>query len=1129
MATPNHVSARRRLGTALLFLALLITCEQGLAQFEAGIIVEQVTKGSAGDKAGFQEGDLLLRWTRGDAHGQINSPFDLSMIEAEQGPRGPVVIDGLRGTKTHAWIVGADDWGIRSRPDFATDLLTLYQEGEVLARAGNTAEASSRWLAAATKTRSTHSLWLLLEAADSQSQAKQWKQADIVYQEALQQASVAEPAIKIRALDAWAESFYRRGDWDSASKYLLAAVEECQKTGMEELTKAAILTRLGVLASIRDDIAKSEEYHRQALMIRQKLAPDSLVVAESLDKLSNEIEDRGDLVLAEDYLHQALTIKQRLAPASLTVANSLVNLGNVLQDLGELAAAEGCFRQALAIAEHEPQNKRLIAITLNNLSNVFDIRGDISEAEVCQLRALAIRQEFAPGGLGVAASLHNLGSYAREQGNLAKAQEYLHQALSIRQKFVPEGMPVASTMDNLGLVAQQRHDFVTAEQYFQHALAIQQKQAFGSLEFTRTLGYLGDLEHERGNLAKAESYHRQSLSLWQKLAPGSTDHAECLAALAGIARDQQQTEVAAELYAQALNALESLTARLGGAAESKANFRAKHAEYYDDYVDLLLEHRQPELAFQVLERSRARMMLDMLAAARVDIRKGIDPALVEEERSLRRLLNAKSQQRVGLLSGRHTEEQMAAFNAETNALLARYKDVEIQIRASSPAYAALTQPQPLGAKQVQLLLDADTLLLEYSLGRERSHVFALTVDSLEAYQLPKREEIESAARRLYQTLRRDKEENLSARARRILSPADTQRDLEQALAVLSRVVLLPVAQKLRHKRLLIVSDGILQYIPFAVLSAPNVPDVPKTKGAAIVTTAGVPLIAEHEIVDLPSASVLAALRQAGLAHKRPAKTVAVLADPVFDKSDNRVTVSTDPEVLTDSRPNPEASVLSAGKDSKVNGTLTRSLADFGTQTGGEFHLSRLPYSRREAQAILAVTPAGEGMQALDFDASRTTATGATLEQYRVVHFATHGLLDSEHPELSGLVLSLVDQKGNEQDGFLGLQDIYNLNLPADLVVLSACETGLGKEVKGEGLLGLTRGFMYAGAARVLASVWKVDDEGTAELMKKFYKEMLLNGQRPAQALRTAQLWMRTQKRWRSPYYWAGFKLQGEWQ
>jgi CHAT domain-containing protein len=266
--------------------------------------------------------------------------------------------------------------------------------------------------------------------------------------------------------------------------------------------------------------------------------------------------------------------------------------------------------------------------------------------------------------------------------------------------------------------------------------------------------------------------------------------------------------------------------------------------------------------------------------------------------------------------------------------------------------------------------------------------------------------------------------------------------------------------------------------------------------------------------------------------------VAILADPVFDKDDERV------NGRVHARPSPQhgravsLSTTQPAADDR-EGTyawrlqLARSRRDVASEDGKsrtdrELHFSRVVYTRREAMAILAVSPPGEGMAALDFDASRSTALDPRLAQFRMVHFATHGLLDSERPELSGLVLSLVDERGNQQNGFLNLQDIYNLNLPADMVVLSACETGLGKDIKGEGLIGLTRGFMYAGASRVVSSLWKVNDEATAELMQRFYRAIEQDGMRPAAALQKAQIELWKEKHWSDPHFWAAFELQGEW-
>jgi CHAT domain-containing protein len=202
------------------------------------------------------------------------------------------------------------------------------------------------------------------------------------------------------------------------------------------------------------------------------------------------------------------------------------------------------------------------------------------------------------------------------------------------------------------------------------------------------------------------------------------------------------------------------------------------------------------------------------------------------------------------------------------------------------------------------------------------------------------------------------------------------------------------------------------------------------------------------------------------------------------------------------------------------------LRDFGLTADGR--IPRLVFSLTEADAVYSAAPQTDSLKATAFKASRATATSPELSQYRIVHIATHGWVNSKHPELSAILLSMVDETGAPVDGILQLHEIYNLKLPAELVVLSACETGIGKQIRGEGLIALTRGFMYAGAARVVASLWKVDDSATAALMARFYKEMFTNGKTPAAALKAAQNYISEQKRWRDPYYWAGFVLQGEW-
>ena len=509
--------------------------------------------------------------------------------------------------------------------------------------------------------------------------------------------------------------------------------------------------------------------------------------------------------------------------------------------------------------------------------------------------------------------------------------------------------------------------------------------------------------------------------------------------------------------------------------------------------------------------------MESLGEARAEIREGVDQRLLERERSLQQLLDGKTEHQLRLLAGKHTQDQAMLIKREIEGLLTEYEAVEGEIRSSSPRYASLVQFQPLTLQDIQReVVDTDTILLEYALGEQRSYVWAVTPTSFNTYELPKRAEIENAVKRVYPLIA-----TLGDQPQH--QPRLAAEEYSAATATLSRIVLGPVYSLLERKRLLIVSDGALQYVPFAVLPVLDNPLVPDQDEALRR-----PLITEHEIVSLPSASTLIALRRQVEGRKTASKVVAVLADPVFQRDDPRV------GTLKTTKPNLGAAQRANGKqgsaspmESVSRERLTRSAGDVGFNKN-QLRFPRLVFSRKEARAILAAAPAGTGMEALDFQASRGLATSTDLSQYRIVHFATHGLLDSGHPELSGLVLSLVNERGDPQRGFLQLQDIYNLKLSADLVVLSACETALGKEVRGEGLVGLTRGFMYAGAPSVVASLWNVDDMATAELMGRFYGAMLRQGLRPSAALRQAQIEMHAQKRWLSPNYWGAFVIQGDW-
>lgn len=1189
--------------------------QQDIGAVKSGVVVERVLEHSEAENAGIQLGDILLRWARSDVHGEISSPFDLSATDIEQAPLGIVTLEGLHGTERKTWTMGPDIWGIQVRPAFSESLLAIYSEGRELANAGKRAQAEDRWRTVNTQEQGTPPPWLhpwvFLHIAEMHAEARQWKESDAAYQQAVETATTAGAEVRAYLLRAWAKTYQQRSDWTNAENYYQQSIAESKKLNAESLIVAANREDLGTVSRLRGDPLKADEYYRQALEIRQKLAPGSLEVARSFNTLGIQARRSGDLNKAEEYFRLALEIRQKLAPGSLAVAASFNNLSSVTRQRGDLEEAEEYCQQALEIKQKLAPRSLDVADALNNQGIIVWLRGDIARAEEYWRQGLEIRERLASGSLDVASSLSNLGLTTDQRGNRAKAEKYYRQALEIQQRLAPGSLDVAYSLNNLGELAQERHDLAKAEAYYRQALEIKQKLASGSLDVASSLNNLGELARERGYLTKAEEYCWQALQIRQKLAPGSldvadslnnlgevafkegdlgkaeeyyrqgldirqrlsprgldvadsldnlakvalkeadlaraeedyrrasamrselaprsTEQAESLASLAGVVQRKGELDSAAQLYEQALNALEGQTAQLGAGEEVRADFRAQHEQYYRDYVDLLVAQNEPALAFQVLERSRARTLLETLPAANVDTHRGADSHLLEKERLLQAEIKAKSNRRIRLLSEKGNGARIKAVEKEISTLTAEYQDIEAQIRSSSPAYAALTQPQTLNAKEVQeKLLDSDTLLLEYSLGEKRSHVFVLSAHRLEVFDLASRGMIEQESQRVYDLLternRWRKDETYDAKAARI---ARAERAYPTAVAQLSKTILRPVARRLTGKRLLIVGDGALHYVPFAALPV----SLPRKTLA--------PLAAEHEIIILPSASALAVLRREQVARQPGSKTVAVLADPVFDAGDTRVRVGSAAQRGDDTPrlaggPERISGATLEGQEAAEHpvsvADLTRSAADLGWRRTrrGEVYFPRLPFSRQEAKQIAAATGAGQSFVALDFKASRATVIGANLRDYRIVHFATHALLNNKHPELSGLVLSLVDERGEPQNGFLDLQDIYNLNLRADLVVLSACETGLGKQISGEDLIGLTRGFMYAGANRVVASLWKIDDRATAELMGHFYVALLGRGMTPAAALRLAQLRMRKTTRWSSPYFWAAFQIQGEW-
>jgi CHAT domain-containing protein len=828
----------------------------------------------------------------------------------------------------------------------------------------------------------------------------------------------------------------------------------------------------------------------------------------------------GEQRQAIDYLKRVLPLMRSLGDRR-GEGVILSDLGAAFDMLGDKQRALDYFNEALP-ALRDAADKKNEATALDNIGMLYNSLDERQKALGYLDRAMALRRELRDAN-GVGASLNNLGGVTKALGDKQQALAYFNQALTfLRAAGNVKG--VALTLNNIGSSYLDLSDYEKSLSYYNQALPIFHGLPDGRVGELTTLNNIGQVYSRTGEQVKALDYFQQALLMSRTIKRRDYE----AGALFNIAYVERERGSLTEALKNAEAGIEILESRRGtiSSQELRSAYFATVQNHYEFYIDLLMRlHKQKPSAgydgkaLEASERARARSLLDMLAESNADIREGVDATLLARERALQQQLNAKALQQTQLLASQHTEAQEDAIAKDIEILTNEFQSVESQIRQTSPRYAALTQPQPLTLKEIQTkVLAPDTLLLEYSLGTDRSYLWAVTPTSISSYELPKREQIETVARQVYTlltsptqwsgTANDSNQRNLGLPGEKNQTGTQPSQAGPEAATRLSEMILASVESQLGDKRLLIVADGTLQYIPFGVL--------PRTQSANSTPSGAKknyqPLISDHEIVSLPSASTLNVLRQEVKERKTAEKTIAVLADPVFESNDERVAAR-------------RAAASSDNAESRRG--IQRAVRDLGLNDA-ELSIPRLPGTRREADQILALVPRSQSKAAFDFAASRQTAAGKELGEYRYVHFATHGFLNSLHPELSGIVLSMVDEKGNAQDGFLLAHEVFNLKLSAELVVLSACRTGLGKQVRGEGLVGLTRGFMYAGAPRVVVSLWSVNDAATAELMADFYRGMLSEKLRPAAALRAAQISLMKEGRWQSPFYWAAFTLQGEW-
>lgn len=611
-------------------------------------------------------------------------------------------------------------------------------------------------------------------------------------------------------------------------------------------------------------------------------------------------------------------------------------------------------------------------------------------------------------------------------------------------------------------------------------------KARNPVEVARTHALIGRVYEDQGQISESRKKYQTALKTFQALSDHVNESAT-LFAIGNLELKQNNLTLAEEYLRQAIESTENIR-RISTSNDLMTAFSATVHERYQSYIECLMrKHKEyPDKgfdvqAFEISELSRARSLAELLRATETNLAPGIDPKLTEEEKFLRQSIRVKEDYKVWLLSKQYKKADLDSLNSEIEKLRHEHAQITDIIRTRFPSYTQITQPLGWDLRRIQRdVLPDDTMLLEYSMGPQKSYVWLVTRNSFKSFEIPREAEISDVARKVYELVRQPLPESGDK--------------LAQASRELSQMVLSPISHELNKRSVIIVADGVLHFIPFQILPS---------------SSANTPLIASHEVINAPSASILGELQLETTRRQPPPKILAAFGDPIFAND-----VDKQGQLLA-SNTQKDTRWQSTLRDIELNGD------SFDPSV-----LGRLFHAKRELDNLRQLT-AGAAQISSEYDATRDRLLSTDLTQYAMLHFATHGFLNPKHPENSGFVLSTVDQHGKKLEGFIGLREIYELRAPVSLVVLSACQTGLGKDVRGEGLISLTRGFMYAGASGVVASLWKVDDRVTAELMRHFYSNLLEKKMTPAAALREAQNTIRQKPDWNLPYYWAAFTLQGD--
>ena len=910
------------------------------------------------------------------------------------------------------------------------------------------------------------------------------------YEDAVERLSLAEAGFEERGLRAGqmtaSYELGRRladlGEYERALGLQRLSSRLAEQSG-DRLAWARATTSEGSALADMGQIEEAIGLYAKALAVFEELGDD--------EGSAGPLINTGVALDESGRPHEALAYYERAIDAlgegrTLEYATILNNLANLSDRIGEKQEALSYFSQSLSILE-ELENRGGVATVRMNLARTLSSLGDLEGAlaiydeSLVELRELGLRR-FETWAVS------NRGHVLKDLGRLPEARESLEEARRLR-KELQDRRGEAYTVTSLAEVYRAEGELDVAIRLLGEALQLWRsvKDSRGEVSALLTLA---EVEIDLGQSSKARA-HIEVASELATRAADPLNEARCLAVRATLERAEGDYASAVESLAEVVDSVESVRLRVAG-EQNRARFLATKQKYYDRLVELHLKQADDSeggrsrrsheaAAFSVSDRGRARSSIDRLFGDSPDIENRIDSALLARRRELVGQLSRTDRERRSAFAEEDLEE-VEALDRKIRSLMAQIRGVSGEIRAADPAYGELTEPPGVAVDDVQRSLASDELFLEFALLEDGAYLFLIGPERFRTVSLGSsrrlREQASEFARLLSGTYGRRSHARYPDMARRL-----GELLLGEVVAELAGV-----------KRLYVVPEASLHYVPFAALQLGR------------VDGSSEPLVVHHETVMMPSASVFVATRtneRVGKATRR----VAAFGDPVFRTDDPRVRNL--------------AQGVGGVYELERDGRLVRAIKDLPLDV-----LPRLSWTRREVEVVASLVPPDQRRVRLDFSASLASVLEPELGDFEFVHFATHGVFNDVHPDLSGIVLSQLDSSGQPVEGFLTAPQIFGLRLNAALVVLSGCQTALGSSVEGEGVLGLVRALHFAGARSVIASLWNVEDEATAGLVERLYRGLLEDGLRPSEALRQAQLALLREPATASPYYWAAFIQQG---